>query len=188
MISRIVTFSVERRWIVLLLTAIASIFGIFALQRLPIDAVPDITNNQVQINVVAPALSPDQVEKQVAFTIETALAGIPGLEYTRSLSRNGFAQVTAVFDEGTNIYFARQQVSERLRTAEEDLPEGVNPEMGPIATGLGDIFMWTVEYRELDSVNHKSGEPGLQPDSSYITPEGDHLVSAADKATYLRTV
>ena len=188
MISRIVTFSVERRWIVLLLTAIASILGIFALQRLPIDAVPDITNNQVQINVVAPALSPDQVEKQVAFTIETALAGIPGLEYTRSLSRNGFAQVTAVFDEGTNIYFARQQVSERLRTAEEDLPEGVNPEMGPIATGLGDIFMWTVEYRELDSVNHKSGEPGLQPDSSYITPEGDHLVSAADKATYLRTV
>jgi cobalt-zinc-cadmium resistance protein CzcA len=188
MIARIVTFSVERRWFVLLLTAVAAIAGMLALQRLPIDAVPDITNNQVQINVVAPALSPDQVEKQVAFTVETALAGIPGLEYTRSLSRNGFAQVTAVFDEGTDIYFARQQVSERLRTAEEDLPEGVNPEMGPIATGLGDIFMWTVEYRELDKVNHKSGEPGLQPDGSYISPEGDHLVSEADKATYLRTV
>ena len=188
MIARIVTFSVERRWFVLLLTAVAAIAGILALQRLPIDAVPDITNNQVQINVVAPALSPDQVEKQVAFTVETALAGIPGLEYTRSLSRNGFAQITAVFDEGTDIYFARQQVSERLRTAEEDLPEGVNPEMGPIATGLGDIFMWTVEYRELDKVNHKSGEPGLQPDGSYISPEGDHLVSEADKATYLRTV
>ncbi|WP_334656095.1 CusA/CzcA family heavy metal efflux RND transporter [Sphingomonas panaciterrae] len=188
MIARIVTFSVERRWFVLLLTAVAAIAGIFALQRLPIDAVPDITNNQVQINVVAPALSPDQVEKQVAFTVETALAGIPGLEYTRSLSRNGFAQITAVFDEGTDIYFARQQVSERLRTAEEDLPDGVNPEMGPIATGLGDIFMWTVEYRELDKVNHKSGEPGLQPDGSYISPEGDHLVSEADKATYLRTV
>lgn len=188
MIARIVTFSVERRWFVLLLTAVAAIAGILALQRLPIDAVPDITNNQVQINVRAPALSPDQVEKQVAFTVETALAGIPGLEYTRSLSRNGFAQITAVFDEGTDIYFARQQVSERLRTAEEDLPEGVNPEMGPIATGLGDIFMWTVEYRELDKVNHKSGEPGLQPDGSYISPEGDHLVSEADKATYLRTV
>lgn len=188
MIARIVTFSVERRWFVLLLTAIAAIAGMLALQRLPIDAVPDITNNQVQINVVAPALSPDQVEKQVAFTIETALAGIPGLEYTRSLSRNGFAQVTAVFDEGTDIYFARQQVSERLRMAEEDLPEAVNPEMGPIATGLGDIFMWTVEYRELDKVNHKSGEPGLQPDGSYISPEGDHLVNEADKATYLRTV
>lgn len=188
MIARIVTFSVERRWLVLLFTAIAAIVGVLALQRLPIDAVPDITNNQVQINVVAPALSPDQIEKQVAFTIETALAGTPGLEYTRSLSRNGFAQVTAVFDEGTDIYFARTQVAERLRMAEEALPEGVNPEMGPIATGLGDIFMWTVEYRELDSVNHKSGEPGLQPDGSYITPEGDHLVSAADRATYLRTV
>ena len=188
MIGRIVTFAVEKRWLVLLLTVAAALAGIFALQRLPIDAVPDITNNQVQINVVAPALSPDQIEKQVAFTVETALAGIPGLEYTRSLSRNGFAQVTAVFDEGTDIYFARQQVAERLRTAEESLPEGVNPEMGPIATGLGDIFMWTVEFRELDQVNHRNGEPGLQKDGSYITPEGDHLVSEPDKATYLRTV
>jgi cobalt-zinc-cadmium resistance protein CzcA len=187
-IPRIVTFAVERRWLVLLLTIAAALAGALALQRLPIDAVPDITNNQVQINVVAPALSPDQVEKQVAFTIETSLAGIPGLEYTRSLSRNGFAQITAVFDEATDIYFARAQVSERLRTAEEDLPEGVNPEMGPIATGLGDIFMWTVEMRELDEVNHRNGEPGLQKDGSYITPEGDHLVSEADKATYLRTV
>jgi len=188
MLARIVTFAVEKRWLVLLLTLAAALAGVFAIQRLPIDAVPDITNNQVQINVVAPALSPDQIEKQVAFTVETALAGIPGLEYTRSLSRNGFAQVTAVFDEKTDIYFARQQVAERLRTAEESLPEGVNPEMGPIATGLGDIFMWTVEYRELDQVNHRNGEPGLQKDGSYITPEGDHLVDAADKATYLRTV
>ncbi len=188
LLARIVTFAVEKRWLVLLLTLAAALAGVFAIQRLPIDAVPDITNNQVQINVVARALSPDQIEKQVAFTVETALAGIPGLEYTRSLSRNGFAQVTAVFDEKTDIYFARQQVAERLRTAEESLPEGVNPEMGPIATGLGDIFMWTVEYRELDQVNHRNGEPGLQKDGSYITPEGDHLVDAADKATYLRTV
>jgi cobalt-zinc-cadmium resistance protein CzcA len=188
MIGRIVTLSVEKRWLVLLLTVAAALLGIGALRQLPIDAVPDITNNQVQINVVAPALSPDQIEKQVAFTVETALTGIPGLEYTRSLSRNGFAQVTAVFTEKTDIYFARSQVAERLRTAEEDLPEGVNPEMGPIATGLGDIFMWTVEYRELDQVHHLGGEPGLQRDGSYITPEGDHLVSEADKATYLRTV
>ncbi|RSU50971.1 CusA/CzcA family heavy metal efflux RND transporter [Sphingomonas sp. S-NIH.Pt15_0812] len=188
MIGRIVTLSVEKRWLVLLLTIAAALLGIGALRQLPIDAVPDITNNQVQINVVAPALSPDQIEKQVAFTVETALAGIPGLEYTRSLSRNGFAQITAVFTEKTDIYFARAQVAERLRTAEEDLPQGVNPEMGPIATGLGDIFMWTVEYRELDQVHHRNGEPGLQRDGSYITPEGDHLVSAADKATYLRTV
>jgi len=188
MLARIVTFAVEKRWLVLLLTIAAALAGVFAIQRLPIDAVPDITNNQVQINVVAPALSPDQIEKQVAFTVETALAGIPGLEYTRSLSRNGFAQITAVFDEKTDIYFARAQVAERLRTAEESLPEDVNPEMGPIATGLGDIFMWTVEYRELDQVNHRNGEPGLQKDGSYITPEGDHLVDPADKATYLRTV
>jgi cobalt-zinc-cadmium resistance protein CzcA len=188
MIGRIVTLSVEKRWLVLLLTIAAALLGIGALRQLPIDAVPDITNNQVQINVVAPALSPDQIEKQVAFTVETALAGIPGLEYTRSLSRNGFAQITAVFTEKTDIYFARAQVAERLRTAQEDLPEGVNPEMGPIATGLGDIFMWTVEYRELDQVHHRNGEPGLQRDGSYITPEGDHLVSDADKATYLRTV
>jgi len=188
MLSRIVTFAVEKRWLVLLLTFAAALAGVFAIQRLPIDAVPDITNNQVQINVVSPALSPDQIEKQVAFTVETALAGIPGLEYSRSLSRNGFAQVTAVFNEKTDIYFARSQVAERLRTAEADLPNGVTPEMGPIATGLGDIFMWTVEYRELDQVNHRNGEPGLQKYGSYITPEGDHLVSKPDKATYLRTV
>jgi len=188
MLARIVTLAVEKRWLVLLLTLTAALAGVFVIQRLPIDAVPDITNNQVQINVVAPALSPDQIEKQVAFTVETALAGIPGLEYSRSLSRNGFAQVTAVFDEKTDIYFARAQVAERLRTAEKNLPDGVTPEMGPIATGLGDIFMWTVEYRELDQVNHRNGEPGLQKDGSYITPEGDHLVTEPDKATYLRTV
>ncbi len=188
MLARIVTLAVEKRWLVLLLTVAAALAGVFAIQRLPIDAVPDITNNQVQINVVAPALSPDQIEKQVAFTVETALAGIPGLEHTRSLSRNGFAQITVVFDEKTDIYFARSQVAERLRTAEKSLPDGVNPEMGPIATGLGDIFMWTVEYRELDQVKHRNGEPGLQKDGSYITPEGDHLFEAAAKATYLRTV
>ena len=188
MISRLVTFSVERRWLVLLLTAIAALAGVFALQRLPIDAVPDITNNQVQVNVLAPSLSPDQIERQVSFTIETSLAGIPGLEYTRSLNRNGFAQITAVFSDKTDIYFARQQVTERMRMAEERLPAGIMPEMGPIATGLGDIFMWTIEFRELDKVRHRDGEPGLQRDRSYITPEGDHLVSEADKATYLHTV
>ena len=188
MISRLVTFSVERRWLVLLLTVAAALAGVFALQRLPIDAVPDITNNQVQVNVLAPSLSPDQIERQVSFTIETSLAGIPGLEYTRSLNRNGFAQITAVFSDKTDIYFARQQVTERMRMAEERLPAGIMPEMGPIATGLGDIFMWTIEFRELDKVRHRDGEPGLQRDGSYITPEGDHLVSEADKATYLHTV
>ncbi len=187
MIARIVTFAVERRWFVLLVTLIAAAIGAVSLSRLPIDAVPDITNNQVQINVRAPALSPELVEKQVAFPIETALAGVPGLEYTRSLSRNGFAQVTAVFADSTDIYFARQQVAERLRTAEESLPEGATPEMGPIATGLGEVYMWTVHMAHRPEDKHRPGEPGIQPDGSYITPEGDRLVSEADKATYLRT-
>ena len=187
MIARTVTWAVEKRWLVVLLTAIAAVIGAFALSRLPIDAVPDITNNQIQINVRAPALSPELVEKQVAFPIETALAGIPGLEYTRSLSRNGFAQVTAVFTDETDIYFARQQVGERLNEATETMPDGVRPEMGPIATGLGEVYMWTVRLAHRKDDAHKPGEPGLQPDGSYVTPEGERLVTEADKATYLRT-
>jgi cobalt-zinc-cadmium resistance protein CzcA len=188
MIDRIVTLSVERRWFVLLLTLIVTIIGGMALYRLPIDAVPDITNNQVQINITAPALSPFEAEKQVTWPIETALTGIPGLERTWSLSRNGFAQVTAVFSDRTDIYFARAQVAERMRGAESALPPSVKPQMGPIATGLGDIFQWTIEMRELDQVRHKDGEPGVQRDGSYITPEGDRLTTEIAKATYLRTV
>ncbi|MBN8845641.1 MAG: CusA/CzcA family heavy metal efflux RND transporter [Sphingomonadales bacterium] len=187
MIAHIVNFSVARRWFVLLVTAIATVVGAWALARLPIDAVPDITNNQVQINARAPSLSTEQVERQVAFPVETALAGIPGLENTRSLSRNGFAQITAVFADSTDIYFARQQVAGRLREVEDGLPEGVTPEMGPIATGLGEVYMWTVHLEHRTEDKHKPGEPGLQPDGSYITPEGERLVSEADKATYLRT-
>ena len=188
MIDRIVTVAVERRWLVLLLTAIAAIIGAVSLRQLPIDAVPDVTNNQVQINVRAPNLSPELIEKQVTFPIETALAGIKGLESTRSLSRNGFAQVTAVFSDATDIYFARQQVGERLVDAKDALPEGVTPEMGAIATGLGDIYMWTLHYQERGHDRHRPGEPGIQPDGSYITPEGDRLVSEADRATYLHSV
>ncbi|WP_375195316.1 efflux RND transporter permease subunit [Sphingobium sp.] len=187
MIAPIVNWAVRKRWLVLLLTTIAALIGAVALYRLPIDAVPDITNNQVQINVRAPALSPELVEKQVAFPIETALAGIPGLEYSRSLSRNGFAQVTAVFTEATDIYFARQQVGERLAGIAENLPDGVNPEMGPIATGLGEVTMWTVRLEHRGDDRHLPGEPGMQPDGSYITPEGERLTSETDKATYLRT-
>ncbi len=146
MISRILAVSVRQRWLVLLLVLLASGFGAAALTRLPIDAVPDITNNQVQINTLAPSLSPADVERQVTYPVETALAGIKGLEYTRSLSRNGFSQVTAVFAETLDIYFARQQVAERLAQAREDLPPGVEPRMGPISTGLGEITMWSVRY------------------------------------------
>jgi len=187
MIAPIVDWAVRKRWFVLLLTVLAAVIGAAALYRLPIDAVPDITNNQVQINIRAPALSPELVEKQVSFPIETALAGIPGLEHTRSLSRNGFAQITAVFDESTDIYFARQQVGERLTGVKENLPAGVNPEMGPIATGLGEVYMWTVRLEHRNDDKHVPGEPGMQPDGSYITPEGERLTGETDKATYLRT-
>jgi cobalt-zinc-cadmium resistance protein CzcA len=188
MIDRIVAWAVGNRWLVLLLTLIAAIIGAGALWRLPIDAVPDITNNQVQVNVLAPALSPELIEKQVAFPIETALSGIKGLESTRSLSRNGFVQVTAIFSDSTDIYFARAQVQERLSQAQEDLPAGARPEMGPIATGLGEVYIWTLRYAEREHDGHRPGEPGLQPDDSYITPEGDRLTTEADKATYLHTV
>ncbi|WP_343615436.1 CusA/CzcA family heavy metal efflux RND transporter [Novosphingobium sp.] len=187
MIAPIVNWAVHKRWLVLLLTVLAAVIGGAALYRLPIDAVPDITNNQVQINVKAPALSPELVEKQVAFPIETALAGIPGLDNTRSLSRNGFAQITAVFDDKTDIYFARQQVTERLGGVTGNLPSGVSPEMGPIATGLGEVYMWTVRLEHRKDDKHLPGEPGMQPDGSYITPEGDRLTNDTEKATYLRT-
>src|SRR5215216_5320526 len=144
--ERIIAFSVRRRWLVLLLTVIAAMSGAWSMTKLPIDAVPDVTNVQVQVNAVAPALSPIEIEKQVTFPIETALAGTPGLESTRSFSRNGFAQVTAVFTDRTDIYFARQQVGERLAEANSNLPPGVEVKMGPISTGLGEIYWWAVEY------------------------------------------
>ncbi len=131
MIERILAFSVRRRWLVLLLTIAAAAGGAWSLTRLPIDAVPDVTNVQVQINAFAPALSPLEIEKQVTFPIEIALAGTPGLENTWSFSRNGFAQVTAVFSDHTDIYFARQQVSERLAAAKPTLPPGRRRDHGP---------------------------------------------------------
>lgn len=146
MLESIIRFSVQHRWLVLLCTIGVAIVGFFSLKNLPIDAVPDITNNQVQINTLFPALSPIEVEKQITFPIETALAGIPGLQYSRSLSRNGFSQVTAVFEDSVDIYFARQQVLERLSQARESLPPGAEPQMGAITTGLGEIYVWTVEF------------------------------------------
>ncbi|WP_147695490.1 efflux RND transporter permease subunit, partial [Vogesella mureinivorans] len=109
--------------------AVVAVYGLFQLGKLPMDAVPDITTRQVQINTIAPALAPGQIERQVTYPLETALAGIPGLTSTRSLSRNGFSQVTAIFTDQTDVYFARQQVAERMRGVQEDLPEGVTPMM-----------------------------------------------------------
>ncbi len=187
MIARLIDLSVRFRWLVLFIFAGIAVLGVYNLVRLPIDAVPDITNKQVQINTVAPALGPSEMEGRVTFPIETALAGVPGLESTRSLSRNGFSQVTAVFDDSVDIYFARQQVAERLAQARESMPEGVEPAMGPITTGLGEVVMWTVRYGERRTVA-APGRPGWQRDGSYLTPEGERLRSPVQLASYLRTV
>lgn len=145
MFDRIVQLSINQRWLVLLLFAVISVFGVYNTLRLPIDAVPDITNVQVQINTEAAGYSPLEAENRVSFPIETTLAGLPHLKETRSLSRYGLSQVTVVFEDGTDIYFARQLVNERLQAARAVLPSGLSPELGPIATGLGEIFMYTVE-------------------------------------------
>jgi cobalt-zinc-cadmium resistance protein CzcA len=143
--ERIIQFSITRRWIVMLAVLGMAIYGAYNYQRLPIDAVPDITNVQVQINTLASGLSPVEAEQRITFPIETTMAGLPKLEEVRSLSRYGLSQVTVVFKEGTDIYFARQLVNERIQEAKGRLPAGVDPKMGPIATGLGEIYMWTVE-------------------------------------------
>ena len=155
MLERIIRFSIAQRWLVLACVAGLAALGIYNFQRLPIDAVPDITNVQVQINSEAAGYSPLEAEQRITFPVETAIAGLPGLDYTRSISRYGLSQVTVVFEEGTDIYRARQLVSERIQSAREVLPPGVAPELGPIATGLGEIYMYVL-----------SSEPGA------TTPEG----------------
>lgn len=188
-IGVILDIAVRFRWAIIVLTVFAAIYGAFNLVRLPIDAVPDITNTQVQINTSAAALSPSQVETQVTFPIETGLAGIEGLEMTRSISRNGFSQVTAIFEEGTDLYFARQQVNERLAPIGASLPEGAEPTMGPISTGLGEVLMYTIEYEYPGGRGASTGgRTGWQSDGSFITERGDRLESEVAKAAYLRTV
>ena len=144
-LEKLIRFAIAHRWLMLLLTAALCALGIWSFTKLPIDATPDITNVQVQINTEAPGYSPLESEQRVTFPIETAIAGLAKLEYTRSLSRYGLSQVTVVFEDGTDIYFARQQVAERLQQAKSQLPPGLEPELGPVATGLGEIYMYTVE-------------------------------------------
>jgi len=148
MIDRILEFSIRQRWLVLLITLGVAAFGAWNFTRLPIDAVPDITNVQVQINTSAPGYSPLEVEQRITFPIETGMGGLPHLQYTRSLSRYGLSQVTVVFADGTDIYFARQLVNERIQQVKDQLPPGTETAMGPISTGLGEIFMYAVEAKK----------------------------------------
>ncbi len=160
MLEKIIQLSLSRRVLVIVLVLMIMGLGAWKFTQLPIDAVPDITNIQVVINTEAPGYTPLETEQRVSFPIETAMAGLPKLSYTRSISRYGLSQVTIVFVEGTDIYFARQLVGERLSTAKSNIPKDLEPTMGPIATGLGEIFMFTVD-----------AEPGVKnADGSLVTP------------------
>ncbi len=160
MFERLIQFAIEQRLMVLLAVLLMAGLGVASYQKLPIDAVPDITNVQVQINTQAAGFSPLETEQRITFAIETAMAGLPGLEQTRSLSRSGLSQVTVIFEEGTDLFFARQLVNERLQQARGQLPDGVEAAMGPISTGLGEIFLWTVE----------AADDARKPDGSPYTP------------------
>ncbi len=160
MLESILRFSIKRKFLVLVMVLAVAGLGIWNFTKLPIDAVPDITNVQVMINTEAAGYTPLEVEQRVTFPLETALAGLPGLTYTRSVSRYGLSQVVAIFSDDTDVYFARQLVNERLSAARAELPSGLEPQLGPIATGLGEIFMFTVD-----------AEPdATHPDGSPITP------------------
>lgn len=160
MFEKIIRFAIDQRWLVLLMTLGMAAFGVYNYQQLPIDAVPDITNVQVQINTSAPGYSPLETEQRITYPIETVMSGLPHLEQTRSLSRYGLSQVTVIFKDGTDVYFARQLVNQRIQEARDKLPPGVTPAMGPISTGLGEIYLWTVEAKE----------GAKKPDGSIYTP------------------
>ena len=157
MMNYITAFSVERRWLIMALTAFTVLMGLYHTNKLPIDAVPDITNIQVQINTQANGYSPLESEQRITYVVENAMAGIPNLNYTRSLSRYGLSQVTVIFNEGTDIYWARQQISQRLQTITDDLPPGLKPEMGPLASGLGEIFTYAVHAQK--NARTENGQP-----------------------------
>lgn len=160
MIRGLVSFSITQRWLIVFATLAVAAFGVYNFVRLPIDAVPDITNVQVQVNSTAPGYSPLEVEQRLTFPIETAMGGLPRLSYTRSLSRYGLSQVTVVFEDGVDVYFARQLVNERLQQVRTQLPEGVETVMGPISTGLGEIYHYSVEAKP----------DARKPDGSALAP------------------
>jgi cobalt-zinc-cadmium resistance protein CzcA len=178
MLARIIGFSIRQRWFVLAVVALLCALGVYSATKLPIDAVPDITNVQVQINTEAEGFSPLEAEQRITFPIETAISGIPKLAYTRSISRYGLSQVTVVFEDGTDTYFARQLVNERIQSAKSQLPPGNEPQLGPLATGLGEIFMYAVEPK-----------PGARkPDGSEYTPSDLRTLSDWVVRPQMRTI
>jgi cobalt-zinc-cadmium resistance protein CzcA len=187
MISRLLSFSVQAHWLIVFLSAAVAAYGAYELTRLRLDALPDITNKQVMINYAAPALGPEDVEKRITFPIEAAISGLAGVESTRSFSRNGYGQVTAIFREDANLYFMRQQVAERLAQAKPNLPLGVEPQLGPVSTGLGEIFMYSVEYAASggDGASAGDGGPGWQSDGSYLADDGERLGDDIARLAYL---
>ncbi|MDR3502525.1 MAG: CusA/CzcA family heavy metal efflux RND transporter [Legionella sp.] len=168
MLEKIIQFSLRHRWFVLLFTLIIAALGIYNFQRLPIDAVPDITNVQVQINTEASGYSPFEVEQRITFPVELAMSGLPNLDYTRSLSRYGLSQVTVAFKDGTNIYFARQLINERLQEVKDKLPPEAETTLGPISTGLGEIFMYTVTNKSNVPQNKRHNPTQLRTIQDWI--------------------
>jgi len=155
MLNTLIEFSLRNRFVVLLLTGILIALGVRAAVHLPMDAFPDTTPVQIQINTVAPALSPEEVERQITFPVELSIGGLKGLEEVRSISKFGLSQVVAVFADGTDVYFARQQVNERL--GEAQLPPGINrPAMGPVATGLGEVYHYLISSDSIDLTELRS--------------------------------
>lgn len=145
MLEKIIRISVSHRWLMMALTVVLIAVGVWSFKQLPIDVTPDITNVQVQVNTAAPGYSPLEAEQRITYAVETAMAGLPRMDYFRSISRYGLSQITVVFKDGTDIYFARQQVAERLQQVKSQIPVGIEPTLGPIATGMGEIFSYTID-------------------------------------------
>ena len=184
MIDSILAFSIKQRWLVILVVLGLAAFGAYNFTRLPIDAVPDITNVQVQVNTSAPGYSPLEIEQRITFPVETAMGGLPKLSYTRSLSRYGLSQITVVFEDGTDIYFARQLVNERIQQVKDQLPSGIETAMGPISTGLGEIYQYVVEAKP---GRKEAGRHALLGDGPQDDPGLDHQAAASHRSGRQRT-
>lgn len=173
MLDKIIDHALKNRWLVIATILVGSLVGFFVLKELPVDAVPDITNVQVVVNTKTGALDPEQIEKTVTYPIETQMASLANVDEVRSLSKYGLSQVVVVFEEGTDIYWARQQVAEHLQSIIGAMPQGINPELGPITTGLGEIFMYAVLPKEGSELAKKTEKERLL----YLRTIQDYIIA-----------